>query len=268
VKALRYILLSLVIAAAVGLLAYEIIVHKKLDSGNLVRCILIIAGAVLAMLKPAKKAPPVNKKALYQKAYSQFIQNPFAEEPKLEKKFYDAVHDYNRNKPSSGLAKLEKLRKECQRSGDLYSVTVFTALCLDDMGQYKEAIRQYDAAAHIRPCSTLYSNMGLCYQRMGDYEASEAAYLNAIKVDEHNAFAWNNLSALYFRRGEYGQALDYAEQAIEIDPKMPQPLATAAICCALLDERDDYEHYYRQAVSVGYDGQKIKNAIRSLDPAL
>ena len=64
------------------------------------------------------------------------------------------------------------------------------------------------------------------------------------------------------------QALDYAEQAIEIDPKMPQPLATAAICCALLDERDDYEHYYRQAVSAGYDGQKIKNAIRSLDPAL
>ena len=49
-------------------------------------------------------------------------------------------------------------------------------------------------------------------------------------MDEHNAFAWNNLSALYFRRGEYCQALDYAEQAIEIDPKMPQPLATAAIC--------------------------------------
>lgn len=267
-KVLRYILLSLVIAAAAGLMIYELLIQKNLDSGNLIRCILIIAGAVLAMLKPAKKTTTVNKKALYQKAYSQFIQNPFAEEPKLEKKFYDAVHDYNRNKPSSGLAKLEKLRKECQRSSDLYSVTVFTALCLDDMGQFKEAIRQYDAAARIRPYTTLYSNIGLCYQRIGDYEASEAAYLNAIKADKNNAFAWNNLSALYFRQGEYAQALDYAKQAIEIDPKMPQPLATAAVCCALLDERDDYEHYYRQAVSVGYDGQKIKNTIHSMDPAL
>lgn len=267
-KALRYILLSLVIAAATGLIAYEILIQKHIESRNLIRCILIIVGAVLAMLKPSKKTPAVNKKALYQKAYSQFIQNPFTDEPKLEKKFYDAVHDYNRNKPSSGLAKLETLRKECQRSGDLYSVTVFTALCLDDMGQFRDAIRHYDAATRIRPCTTLYSNMGLCYQRIGDYEASEAAYLNAIKADEKNAFAWNNLSALYFRRGEYAQTLDYAEQAVKIDPKMPQALATAAVCCALLDEQDDYEHYYRQAVSAGYDGQKIKNTIRSMDPTL
>lgn len=267
-KALRYILPALIIAAAIGLMAYEIIVQQKLDSGNLIRCILIIAGAVLAMIKPAKKTPAVNNKALYQKAYSQFIQNPFAEDPKLEKKFYDAVHDYNRNKPSAGLSKLEKLRKECQRSGDLYSVTVFTALCLDDMGQFPQAIRHYEAAARIRPCTTLYSNMGLCYQRLGDYEAAEAAYLNAIKVDEHNAFAWNNLSALYFRRGEFAQALDYAEQAIEINSKLPQALATAAVCCALLDEQSDYERYYRQAVSAGYDGQKIKSTIRSMDPSL
>ena len=267
-KSLRYILFGLVIAAAAGLMAYEIFIQKNLDSDSVVRCILIIVGAVLGMLKPAKKAPAVNKKTLYQKAYSDFIQNPFAEDPKLEKKFYDAVHDYNRNKPSAAIAKLEKLRKECQRSGDLYSVTVFTALSLDDMGQYQKAIKQYDAALHIRPCSTLYSNMGLCYTRLGDYGASETACLNAIKVDENNAFAWNNLCTLYFRQGDYAQALDYAEQAIEIDSKMPQALSAAAICCALLGEQEDYERYYRQAVSVGYDGQKIKNAIRSLDPTL
>lgn len=267
-KALRYILLSLVIAAALGLLGYQLLIQKNMNSSDLIRCILIIAGAVLAMFKPAKKAPAVNKKALYQKAYSNFIQNPFAEDPKLEKKFYDAVHDYNRNKPSAAISKLEKLRKECQRSGDLYSVTVFTALCLDDMGQYQKAIAQYEAALHIRPCSTLYSNMGLCHQRMGNAEASEAAYLNAIKVDEKNAFAWNNLAGLYFRRGEYDQALEYSEQAIALDAKMPQALSAAAVCCGLLGKQEEYERYYRQAVSAGYDGQKIKNTIRSLDPTL
>ena len=267
-KALRYILLSLVIAVAAGLLIYEIVIQKQFDGGNLTRCILIIAGAILAMFKTKKKAPAVNKKVLYQKAYSDFIQDPFSEEPKLQKKFYDAVHDYNQDKPSSALVKLEKLRKECQRSGDLYSVTVFTALVLDDMGQYQKAVQQYDAALHIRANSSLYSNMGLCYQRLGDYEASESAYLNALKISEKNAFAWNNLSALYFRKGEYAQALDYAEEAIELDAKLAPALSTAAICCALLDEVDDYHYYYRQAVACGYDGQKIKNTIRNLDPSL
>lgn len=267
-KALRYILLSLVIAAALGLLGYQLLIQKKMDSRDMIRCVLIIAGAVLAMFKPKKKTPAVNKKALYQKAYSQFIQNPFAEDPKLEKKFYNAVHDYNQNKPSAALMKLEQLRKECQRSGDLYSVTVFTALVLDDMGQYQKAVQQYDAAARIRPCSTLYSNMGLCYQRIGSYEDSEASYLKAIQADGRNAYAWNNLAALYFRQGSYADALDYSEQALSIDAKMPQALSTAAICCALLGEQEDYEQYYRQAVSVGYDGTKIKNAIHSLDPTL
>ena len=242
-KALRYILLSLVILVAVGLMIYDIIIGNEWNGGNLVRCGLIIAGAVLAMFKTNKRTPPVNKKALYQKAYSDYIHDPFAEEPKLQKKFYDAVHDYNQGKPSSALNKLEKLRSECQRSSDLYSVTVFTALVLDDMQQYQKAVRQYDAALHIRSNSSLYSNMGLCYQRMGDFDASEAAYLSALKINEKNAYAWNNLSALYFRKGDYAQALDYAEQAIEIDAKMSQALSTAAICCALLDETDDYEYY-------------------------
>lgn len=267
-KAFRYILPGIVIALAAGLLIYETVILKKTDSGNIARCVLIIAGAVLTMFKANKRVPAINKKVHYQKAYSDFIQNPFSEDPKLERKFYNAVHDYNQNKPSSALSKLEKLRKECQRSGDLYSVTVFTALVLDDMGHFSKAVAQYNAALHIRQNSTLYSNMGLCYQRMGDFEKAEIAYLNAVKLNSKNAYAWNNLSALYFRRGEYADALDYAEQAIEADAKLPQALSTAAICCALLEEMDDYERYYRMAVSCGYDGAKIKNAIRSLNPML
>ena len=103
---------------------------------------------------------------------------------------------------------------------------------------------------------------------MGNAEASEAAYLNAIKVDEKNAFAWNNLAGLYFRRSEYDQALEYSEQAIALDAKMPQALSAAAVCSGLLGKQEEYERYYRQAVSAGYDGQKIKNTIRSLDPTL
>lgn len=266
-KALKYILYGLVIAAAAGLLAYQGLVEKNLDSSNITRCLLIIAAAIIGMLKPNKQRRIVsNKKAAYQKAYSQHIQNAFEDDPKLEAKFYNAIHDYNRNKPAAAIAKLEKLRKECQRSADLRAVAVFTALCYDDMGLYDKSIPQYEAALGIRSNSSLYSNMGLAYYRLGDEAAAEKAYNDAIRVDPQNAFAHNNLATLWFRRGDYAQSLRWAEAAIAINSGMPQALSTAAICCAMLKDQEGYEKYYRQAVANGYDGKKIKDFLARMDP--
>ena len=267
-KALRYILYGLIIAAAIGLLVWQGLVEKNLDSGNLTRAILLIAGAVIAMLRPARRRQVSNKKVVYQKAYGEFIQNAFADDPKLEKKFYDAVDDYNFERYAAGIDKLEKLRKECQRTADLYAVTVFTALCCDGMQAYEEAIRHYDAAAAIRDNTTLHSNAGLCLTRLGRYEESEEAFRRAIQVDSQNEYAWNNLASLYFRQGGYEEALEFAREAIRINPKMPQALSCAAICCALMGDQEAYESYYRQAVANGYDGKKIKEVVKSLDPAL
>lgn len=265
-KALKYILYSLVILGAAGLLAYQGLVTNELDSGNLTKGILIIVGALIGMLKPRKNRTVSNKKAAYQNVYSEHIQNAFFDEPKLEKQFYNAVHDYNCSRPAAAISRLEKLRKQCQRSADLRAVTVFTALCYDDMGLYSKAIEQYTAALHIRQNSSLYSNMGLCHHRMGQPEKAEACYRNAITLDPNNTFAHNNLATHYFRQGDYETALKCAEDAIAVNKQMPQALSCAAICCALLGDQDSYETYYRQAVANGYDGRKIKNAIDVLNP--
>lgn len=264
-KALRYILCIGLILAAIGLLVYQGVVEKSLEASDLTKGVLVIIGAVGTMFKKPRQRPVASKKALYQKAYPQFIQEPFAEDPKLEKKFYDAVHDYNRNKPAAGIAKLEKLRKECQRTSDLRAVTVFTALCLDDMQRYEEALEKYAAARRIKDCTTLASNMGLCCQRLGRFDLAGEYYEQAIGLDSNNAVAYNNLSALYFAQGEYEYALDAAKDALECNERFPQALSTAAICCKLLDYDEDYEMYYRRAVAAGYDGEKIKRVIRKLD---
>ena len=264
-KALRFILPLLVILGVLGLLAYEGLVAKNLDSSNIVRGGLIIIGAFITMFKKPKQPPVANKKALYQKAYPEFIREPFADEPKLEKQFYDAVHDYNRNKPSAAVAKLEKLRRECRNTSELRSVTVFTALALDDMGRYPESLELYDAARKIKDCSTLASNMGLCCNRLGDFERAAALYEEAIQLDSNNAYAYNNLSALYFAQGQYENSLDAAKDALECNAKLPQALSTAAICCKLLGYEEDYNLYYRRAVAAGYDGDKIKRVIKKLD---
>ena len=239
---------------------------KNLESSNFVKGILIIVAAFLGMVRPKRQRKVSNKKALYQKVYKDFIQNAFCNEPKLEKAFYNAVDDYNFGRYASGIDKLTKLRKECQCTADIYAVTVFTALCYDGMQAYKDAIKWYADANQIRSHSTLLSNSGVCYLQMGQFDAAENAYHKAIAADEKNAFAWNNLSGLYFKQGDYERSLEYAETAIEIDAQLPQALGGAAICSALLGNDEEYRNYYRRAVAAGYDGSKIKNVIAALDP--
>jgi tetratricopeptide (TPR) repeat protein len=144
-------------------------------------------------------------------------------------------------------------------------VTVFTGLCLDDMGRYEEALAKYDAARKIKDCSTLASNMGLCCYRLGNFNQALDYYEEAIQLDSKNAYAYNNLSTLYFAAGDYESALGAAEDAISCNEKMPQALSTAAICAKLMGDEELYATYYRRAVAAGYDGDKIKRVIQKLD---
>ena len=266
-KALRYILFSILILVCLGLLGYQYINQGYLETNQITRCGIIIVGAVLSMLKKPRTTVS-NKKAAYSKAYEEHIQGAFQDAPKLEKQFYDTLHFYNQNKPAKAISKLEKLRKECQNSKDLRAVTVFTALCLDDMQLFDKAINQYQAAISIRDSSSLNSNMGLCYQKIGNYEDALVCYEKAMELDPKNAYAINNLSALHFRMGDYEEALAIAEDAIAVNAKMQQPLTTAAICCGILGNTEKYEKYYRQAVSNGADGKVIKEIIRNMDSEL
>lgn len=264
-KAVRYVVSSLLIAVCLGLLAYQYFVEQQLEAKDVTRAVLIMAGAVLSMVrKPRGKV--VSPKAAYEKAYQEFVQGAFYDEPKLEKQLYLAIHFYNLNKPDKAIGKLNKLRKECRNTNERRAVAIFSALCLDDMQLYEEAITRYQEAASMGNSSTLESNIGLCYQKLGNFAEAERRYDQAIRLDPKNPYARNNLSALFFRQGKYSQALERAKEAIALDGKLRQALTTAAICCGILGKNEEYEQYYRQAVSNGADGNVIKDILKNMNP--
>lgn len=260
--------LALLIAVMAGLLIYQGLITKELTGSGLTRALLILVGLMLSFVRFFSRRPSRGGKTLYKKAYGEFIRNAFADDPRLEKQFYCAVADYNQDKAERAVDRLMKLRRECRNSDDIYSVTAFTALCLDDMQLYEEAANAYENALRLHRNSTLASNLGLCYQHLGKLAKAQDAYELAIDIDPDNAFAYNNYSAMYFREADYESALEYAQHALDINPKMPQALSTSAICFALLGQENEYREYYRRAVAAGYDGQKIKQAIANLDPEL
>ncbi len=259
------IIVAVLLCLATGFFAYEAFVTKELAGGELVKAGLVLVGLLGALIAPKKNKSVASKKSLYQKAYGEFLRNAFAHDPKGAKKLYAAIADYNHDQPGAALDKLRALRQDCHSSDDIYAVTVFSALCYDDAGLRKEAAEEYKKALALRPSSALASNLGLCCDRMGDAEAAIAAYERAIALDGKNDRAYNNLSALYFRQEDYETALHFAQTALQYNDRMPQALSTCALCCGLLGRQEEYESYYRRAVSAGYSGDKIKNALRALE---
>lgn len=256
-----YILLLL---TALGFLGYQIFVLK--DTSDLVKPALVIIALFASLVKVVtgkgrRRRPSV---AALKRDYADLISGAFTEEPAMEKKFYSALQDFNMDRYSSALKKLDALRLSASRSADRFAIELFTALCFDEQAQYEQAIRHYNAALQFKESSTAASNLGLCYSRIGNDRYAIDAYKRSVRADQSNPFPLNNLAQLHIRTGEYEEAQRYARQALEHNSRMVQALSAMAIACAMLGDQDGYEKYYRQAVSKGYDGSKIKNYIQAL----
>lgn len=264
-KGILYALYIVLILAAFGLLGYQVLVLKEYNTSTLLKAGIVIAGLILSLLRRAtgSKRSRVSLPEL-KASYAKHVGNAFDEDPKLEKKFYGAVLDYNRDRYSHAIAKLNKLRPQATRGAQRFAIDFFTALCYDELGQLNNAIRCYSAALQSKEDSTAASNLGLCYSRMGNTQAAIEAYKRAVRTDQRNPFPLNNLAQLYIRSGEYETACMYAQQAIALNSRMTQALSAMAIGQAMLGNQAEYEKYYRQAVANGYDGNKIKNFIQTL----
>ena len=262
-----YIILALVV---IGILIWDFAVDNLIERNTQAKAIVVLVGLVISIVNLSRRSTRKvsNKKALYSNAYAEYIENVFPEDRKLQKLFFDAVDDYNHGKPAEGVAKLEKLRPSCVRRSDIYAVTVFLALCLDDMKVYDKAAQQYRAALSIKPNSGLASNLGLVLDRAGKEAEAAASYEQAIRLDSGNASAWNNLAQQHMRNGRYEDALDAAGNAAKLNPKLAPAHNVLAICSYMLGDMEAYEQHYRRAVSNGSNGERIKAYIASLDARL
>ena len=269
-KKLQYILYALLIVAIIGLVLYDVLPDQQIETGTLTKAGILLAGAVLGIIRAAGRSQRgvVNKKAVYSKAYAEFIGTAFSRDAKLEKAFYNAVDDFYRGKYAAASAKMEKLLPECQNNEERYAVTAFQGLSTDKMGILEKALEYYLAVQQIRPNSRIASNMGSCYASLGRTEEAIRHYEQAIQLNPQNAVAYNNLAQHYLQAGDYKLAKDYAAQALEVNAKLPQALCAMAVCSHMLGNKEDYERYYRQAVSNGYDGKTIKRYIQYLDSAI
>jgi Tfp pilus assembly protein PilF len=116
---------------------------------------------------------------------------------------------------AGALAHLESARGV---GGDLAAVLAAIASSLASAGRRSEAIVAYEQALELKKDASITNRLGRLRLEAGDLAGAEAAFREAIALDDHLAIAHSNLGALLGQRGEYPGAVAALDRAVALDP--------------------------------------------------
>jgi len=92
--------------------------------------------------------------------------------------------------------------------------------------------------------------LGLEHQRSGNLQQAEQIYRQIVAADPNHADAWSLLGTLAQQAGRHDLALEYLQQALNIQPDSPIYLFHVAASSESLDRLDQAEAYYRRALAI------------------
>jgi tetratricopeptide (TPR) repeat protein len=116
-------------------------------------------------------------------------------------------------------------------------------------GRFDQAIAAYTEVLRLNPHNAwAFNNRGNCFLGKSDYDTAIADYSQALRLDPRYAFAYHNRGMAWNRKGDYDRAIADQTQAIQIDPRYA-------------------EAYFDRAVNYGTKGQ-YHNAIADYNRAI
>lgn len=242
------------------------VLPRMLSSGVSPQKMIMLSGVILAVLflvRP-KKSATKTPEAVAEEVMDDFSANAFAADEALKVKFLSALKDIGGNMPKSAVSKLTKLAPQCSAKEDQYAVAMATALAYRKQNDLKNAIREYNKAVVIHPTAKLAYTIGDCHQRLGYLDKAKDSYEFAMELEPENPQYPSMIATACVGEGKYYAAMEYAQDALDLDPAFPQALATMAICAGLRDDSEAHDHYLKLATESGYSESKILDTIKAL----
>jgi tetratricopeptide (TPR) repeat protein len=131
-----------------------------------------------------------------------------------------------------------------------------------DFGKANQALKQGEVDRGIElltrigesspELSAVHINLGIAYQRVGDFEHAEASLLEALALNPSHPVAHNELGIVYRRIGRFDESRKSYEAALELQPNFHFARKNLAILCDLfvsdLDCALEHYEFYRAAV--------------------
>jgi Flp pilus assembly protein TadD len=114
----------------------------------------------------------------------------------------------------------------------------------------------------VRPTFTrAHNNLGVAYTRLGDFEAAEASYRDAIASDAKSDAAYHNLGNLQMRRGDPAGALVEYDTALRLRKRNPYLQYHRGLAQYRLGDYDAAAESFKQAISLDRDYIEPRNLL-------
>lgn len=144
---------------------------------------------------------------------------------------------------------------------------------LDDLGKHKEAIISYrkalDAETDSYSVAEIWTNLGLCYFNLKDFEEAEKCYDNAVGIenyekslqthvsDDDTKFVMNHTMVLkgnlMLHSGRYREAMDCYDEALKINPGDAETWLNKGLCLIDLGKYQEGIKLYLEALGIRMD---------------
>ena len=137
----------------------------------------------------------------------------------LEAVFTEADHLMQLREYQSAIKLLIKYRKKHPGNSlvnfNLGVVYFKAGMFIKSIYSLEESVRQ----GAVEP--EVFNQLGLAYDRNGDFDGARAYYKKALQIDPGFAMSWNNLGVTYFLAGDYLTAKFDFEKALESNDSDP-----------------------------------------------
>ncbi len=132
-------------------------------------------------------------------------------------------------------------------------------------GNFPGAVEVFSRSAQIQPSYASYSNLGTAYFFQRHFLEAITAYSQAIKLSDHDYVSWGNLGdAQYFAPGQreasrqsYKKAIEFADEALRVNPKDAYSLGSSAMYYAMLGDRNRAEKLMQEALELKPSGPNV-----------
>ena len=129
--------------------------------------------------------------------------------------------------------------------------SIFEAQQADTPVPWENVLHDFRLATMVRPDFTLaHNNLGVAYTRLGDLDAAEAAYGQAIASDAQSDAAYHNLGNLWTRRGDLARALVEYDHALELRKRNPYLHYHRGLVQYRLGDLDAAEESFKKAIGL------------------
>lgn len=93
------------------------------------------------------------------------------------------------------------------------------AVNLHDRGRIDAALEKLVAATVLQPnFAEAYNMLGVCYDQKYQYQAAQAEYKKAIKIEQDNGRYLNNIGYSYYLSGDEGAAIKWYKKGLKVTP--------------------------------------------------